>query len=270
MNKAIKLTLLAGLLLPIPTHAQLEVRELGLNDGGASKNVTVVPQSLETELGKYSFSYDIDEIIFNHQYDAAKHVIDRLQMPDQTKIYVFWYNSLIEKNLMPNSIPEGSVTLSNILLKSDFNTSMVKNRQDFDAYMRHNFTRKLNQIVPVEINRKVGNKLLFSITNNTDFTLREIYGNLRVVDTVTKQVYIDQDVSKYVGLSTRNDSYFTLDIPLRVEGWETRQENLAYKFTVKRVHLSNGMIFDADQYYFKIMGLKPVINDFPFTQIKEK
>lgn len=270
MIKKYSLSLLAGLMFPLLAHAQLEVKELGLNDGGASPNVTVVPQSIDTELGKYSFSYDIDEIIFNHQYAAAKHVIDRLQMPDQTKIYVFWYNALIEKNLMPKSIPDGSVTLSNILLKSDLNTSMVKNRSDFDAFMRNNFTRKLNLIVPVEINRKAGDTLLFSISNNTDFTLNELYGNLRVVDTQTKQVYIDEDVSKYVGLGSGKEAYFTLKKPLRVDGWKERQDNLAYKFTVKRVRLSNGMVFDADQYYFKIMGLKPEMNPFPFTQIKEK
>lgn len=273
MNIKLSLSLIASLMLPLATHAQFQVKDLGLSDGGATNNVFVVQQKKNTELGKYSFSYNIDEIIFNHQYDAAKHVIDGLQMPDQTKIYTFWYNSLIEKNLTPKSLPEGSVTLDNILRKSTFDTSMVKNKKDFDAFLRHNFTEKLNAVVPVQVNRKIGNLLLFTISNHSDFGLQEIYGNLRIVDSKTKRVYVDEDITKTIGLgmglASGKDSYFRLRQSVDVDGWKERQEDLAYKFTVKRVRLSNGLVFDADQYYFKIMSLKPVVNEFPFTQIKE-
>lgn len=263
------ITLLVASTVFSTANAQFEVKELGLNDGGNAKNVFVVPKDIPTDLGKYSFSYDIDEIVYNHQYDAAKHVIDRLSWANQTKIYAFWNNALVEKKLTPRSIPEGSVTLANILLKSKFNTDIVNNREDFDAFIRSQYTKKLNDIIPVVIRAKRGNFLDFDIINYSDFKISSIKGNVRVVDTQDNRIYIDDNVSVSISLPFNTSGVFTLNKPLRLEEWKARTENVAYKFTVTSVKFSNGTVFNADEYYFKIKNSKPKINPFPFTQISE-
>lgn len=262
--------LIAASTLFTTANAQFEVKELGLNDGGQSKNVFVIPKDIRTDLGKYSFSYDIDEIIYNHQYDAAKHVIDRLSWADQTKIYTFWYNALVEKKLTPKSLPQGSVTLANILLKSNFDTEMVQNRQDFDAFIRAQHTKKLNAVIPVVIGFKRGNFLEFDITNYSDFDIKSLKGNIRVIDTQDNRIYIDDDVSVPINLASQKTGIFTLNKPLRLEEWKARTENVAYKFTVTSVKFNDGTVFNADEYYFKVQDAKQKINAFPFTQIPQK
>jgi len=251
-------------------NAQFEVKELGLADGGQSKNVFVIQRAVETDLGQYSFSYDIDEIIFNHQYDAAKHVIDQLSWADQTKIYTFWYNALIEKKLNPRSLPEGSVTLANILRKSPINADMVNSMEDFDAFIRAQHTRKLNEVVPVMIAAKRGNFLDFDITNNTDFQVLSISGNIRVIDTQNNRIYIDDDVVVPINIQANQAGVFSLNKPLRLEEWKARTENVAYKFTVKSLKFKDGTVFNADEYYYQVKNSKQKLNAFPFTEIPEK
>ena len=196
-------------------------------------------------------------------------MIDRLSWADQTKIYSFWYNALVEKKLTPHSIPEGSVTLANILLKSNLNTDIVHNINDFDAFIRSQYTKKLNAIIPVIINSKQGNFLKFDITNYSDFDISSLQGNIRVIDTKDNRIYIDDNVSVPLRLSSNKSETFTLNKPLRLEEWKARTENVAYKFTVTSVKFKDGTVFNADEYYFKIKNSKSKINDFPFTQISE-
>lgn len=250
-------------------NADLFFKELGLGSGGQADNVQVINQNTETALGKYSFSYDIDEIIFNHQYDAAKHIIDTLPWSDQTKFYVFWHNAYIEKKLMPKKKTYDTVTLGNIIKKVDAKTDDVKNIEDFNAYIRFQYTRKLNEIAPVIINAKKGNILEFFAHNNTDYKVKKIKGNLRIEDTSSKRVLIDERVSYNINLPSDHMKPFTINMVSRLPAsdWRDKSDNLSYRFTVTEIELSDGTVFNADDEYFKMHKRTNQLDERPFTAI---
>lgn len=244
--------------------AQLDFKELSLNNGGVANNVSVIPMNNETELGKYSLSYNVDKIT-SGEFNSAKHVIDRLPLQDQAKIYTFWNDALIEKQLTPNSTSNGSVTLSNILNKSQVDTSMIKNLSDYRIFARDNYTKKLNKLIPVTIYEKNGALLKFHIKNNTDFDVSKIRGNLRVVDSKNRRVILDKDLVERVGVLSGNESIFRIYQGSRLDNWKENND-LAFNFTVTGIVFSDGRDFDADKFYQEIQGYKIVLDQSPFTE----
>lgn len=249
-------------------HAGFEVREMGLNGPGYGDNVQVIPMNNDLEAAKLRFSYDVDEIEFNHQYKAAKHLIDRLPLADQSKIKLFWHHAMIEKALMPESLTEGSVTLKNILLKSPYDTAMIKNDADFQAFVRHSYTEKLNQILPVKVIEKNGNLFRYQISNNTDYRIKKIHVNFRVMDAQSGRIYMDEMVTESgMFLAPKKTGHYTFNQPSRLEGWSSIQQGLLYKVTVTKVEFYGGKVFDADRMYHAIKDSQLKLDPHPFTEI---
>lgn len=260
-------------------QAEFEVRENGL-DRGYTDNLTVVPLDKDIEAAKLKFSYDVDEIEFNHQYKAAKHFINRLSLQERAKIDLFWHEALIEKALTPKTLTKGSVSLRSILQKSHHDTSLINTEQDLDVLVRHTYTQKLNKLVPVWVMEKNGNHFDLVVDNHTDFRIKKIYFNFRVVDQVSGRPYMDESVAEsglFVGAG--KSGKFTINMPSRVEGWYNLKDNLAYKVTVTKVEfygeagqplvkLIDGKTFDADRFYQGVKDSKEVLDPFPFTEFE--
>lgn len=265
-----KKTILVAAMLSVATSAiaGFQVREMSLNGPGYTNNVQVIPMDAMQEAAKHKLSYNFDEIEFNHQYKAVKHVLDRLPIQQQAKVNLFWHNALIEQELAPKTIPIGSVSVKTILEKSPYDTSIIKNAEDLDEFVRYTYTEKLNQTVPVQVIEKEGNIISFSAVNLTDQRISKIRGNLRVMDTVTGQIYVDENVTESgLWFYPKKETEITINMPSRVVGWKEKNSNLAYKFTVTEVQFAGGKKFNADEFYQKVKNSKQVLDPHPFTEI---
>ena len=264
-----KKTLLAVLTacVPVTSFAQFEVREFSLNGGGYTDNIKVVPMDNQLELSKFSFAYNPDTIALDRQYNAARHVIDRLSISDQTKILMFIHDATIEQRLSPKGVPAGEVTLLNIVKKSKHNTARVLNAEDHNAYVRNAYLQKLNSFVPVIINNKRGQYLDFTMQNKTQFHIKRIYGNIRVVDKTNGRVLHDEMVKLPGALNSMNTRMLSLNLPSRLKNWKGLDENLGYKFAVTKVEFYDSPTFDVDSFYQAIANDKQYFDPYPFTQV---
>lgn len=265
MNLKNKLTALFFATLTTSAFAQIDFKELSLNNGGAATNVKVIPINNETELGKFSLSYDVDKIVYGGEFNAAKHVIDRLSLPDQAKIYAFWNNALLEKKLIPHSISNGSVTLNNILKKSDLNTSQIETLEDYRVFNRGNYTKKLNEIIKVGFYDKTSGLLQFDVNNRSDFNLKKVYGNIRVLDLKTKRILLDVDIKESIRVPSGRMRILNVYQGSRLPNWANRKEDLMYSLVLTGVEFDNGTKLMVDEYYQELQHNKIVLNKYPFT-----
>lgn len=249
-------------------QAGFEVREMGLGGGGYGDNIKVIPLDNDLEASKLRFSYDADEIEHNHQYKAAKHLIDRLPLAESAKIKLFWHNALIEKALMPKSLSQGSVTLKNILLKSPYDTAMLKTEADYEAFVRQTYVEKLNQILPIRVLEKNGNIFRYSIVNNTDYRISKIHVNFRVMDAKNRRIYMDEMITASgMFLGAKQTGHYSFNKPSRLEGWSNIKDGLIYKVTVTKVEFFGGRSFDADKFYHDVKNTQVALDPFPFTEM---
>lgn len=266
----IKKSLLAAsvFLVSLSAHSGFDVREIGLEQG-YTDNVVILPIDRSVEGAKLRFSYDIDEIEFNHQYQAAKHFIDRLPLQDSAKIKLFWHDAVVEKELTPKTLTEGSVTLNNILLKSPHNTSLIKSEVELDAYIRKAYMDKLNLMVPAKVVEKKGNRIHYQVGNFTDYRIKKIYMNFRAVDSVTGRVLMDEMLTdSLVSLAQGKTSKYVLNLPSRLDQWRDMSDGIVYKITITKVDFWGGKTFDADQLYHDVKASQStVIDQFPFTEL---
>lgn len=264
-----KKTLLAVLTACVSatSFAQFDVREFSLNGGGYTDNIKVVPMDNQLELSKFSFAYNPDTIALDRQYNAARHVVDRLSIPDQTKILMFIHDATIEQRLAPKGMPSGEVTLLNIVKKTKHNTARVLNAEDHNAYVRNAYLQKLNSFVPVIINNKRGQYLDFTMQNKTQFHIKRIHGNIRVVDKTNNRVLHDEMVKLPASLNSMNTRMLSLNMPSRLKNWKGLDENLAYKFAVTKVEFYDSPVFDVDSFYQSIASDKQYFDPYPFTQV---
>lgn len=263
-----KLILVAGLLAFGNAQAGFEIKELGLNGPGYGTNLKVIPMDLKLELGKHKFSYDADEINFNHQYAGAKHVIDRLSFPERAKIELFVHNAIIEKKLAPHTIPVGEVTLDTILSKSPYDTTLVKNEKDLDVFIKQAYHDKLNAMVTVKTVKKRGNIFEMEVQNNADFRISKIRGKLKVSEIKNNRVIMDEYVTEsgmFVGTGVKSN--LTLNMPSRLEGWVYMNEGLNSKFTVQEVEFFNGLKFNTTQFFDEIKSEIKTLDPHPFNEI---
>lgn len=265
-----KKSLIAVALLAVASSsmAQFEVREMSLNGPGYGDNVKVVPMDTLKELKNHKFSYDPDEINFNHQYKGAKHAIDRLSLGDQTKILLFIHNAVIEKRLAPNTVPSGEVSLDVILKKSPYKVGHIKTKADVEKFIRQAYQDKLNSMVNVQGVSKSGNFIQMQADNHTDFKISKVTGNLKVANTMTKTPLMDAMVTEYgMGFAAGTTTTYTLNMPSRVEGWYHMKDNLGFNFTVHEIEFSNGDKFNADKFYLDIKSRLQTLDPYPFTEI---
>jgi hypothetical protein len=249
------------------SYAQFEVREFSLNGGGYTDNIKVVPMDNQLELSKFKFAFNPDTIALDRQYSAARHVVDRLSISDQTKILMFIHDATIEQRLAPSGVPSGEVTLLNIVKKSSHDTAHVLNAEDHNAYVRHAYLQKLNSFVPVIISEKRGQFLDFTMQNKTQFHVKRIYGNIRIVDKTNGRVIHDEMVKLPAALTAMDSRMLTLNMPSRLKDWKGLAENLAYKFAVTKVEFYDSEPFDADEFYKTITSDRQYFDPYPFTQI---
>lgn len=264
-----KKTLLALSLLSgsVIANAQFEVREFSLNGGGYTDNIKVIPMDNQLELNKFKFAFDPEIISGHQQYNASRHVVDRLSIPDQTKILMFIHDATIEQRLAPDGVPSSEVTLLNILKKSRHDTAHVLNADDHSAFVRHAYLEKLNSFVPVIISDKRGQFLDFTMQNKTQFHIKGIYGNIRVVDKTNGRVIHDEMVKLPAALTATNSRIISLNMPSRLKNWKGLDENLAYKFAVTKVDFYDSETFDSDAFYQAITSDRQLFDPYPFTQI---
>lgn len=248
--------------------AQFEIREMSLNGPGYGDNLKVVPMDAIYELESHSFSYDPDEIFFNHQYAGAKHAIDRLPLHEQTKIHLFIHNAVLEKRLAPHTIPSGEVSLAVILKKSPYNTSHIKTKEDADKFIRQAYQDKLNVFVKVSGLDKSGNLIKMHADNHTDFKISKITGNLKVANTISGQPLMNAMVTEYgMGFNPGTSKVYTLNMPSRVEGWYQMKDNLGFEFTVHEIEFASGDKFNADAFYLELKNKVQTLDPDPFTEI---
>lgn len=263
-----KLILVAGLLALGNAHAEFKVKELGLNGPGYGTNLKVIPADLKVELGKYKLSYDSDEINLNHQYAGAKHVIDRLSYSDQAKIILFVHNAIIEKRLAPNTIPDGQVTLGDIIKKSPYDTRSIKNEQMLDAFIKQAYLDKLNAMVAVKTIKKRGNIFEMEVQNNSDFKISKMRGRFEVSEIKNGRKIMDEFVTEYtMFVGSGVTSAFTLNMPSRLEGWTQINDGLNAKFTALEVEFHNGLKFNSADFYEEIKSQVKTLDPKPFTEI---
>lgn len=262
--------LIAVALMTLTTSAiaQLEVREMSLNGPGYGDNVKVVPMDAVQELKHHKFSYDPTEIVFNHQYAGAKHVIDRLPVADQVKIILFMHNAIIEKRLAPHTVPSGEVTLDVILQKSPYSTNRIKTQADADKFIRQAYQDKLNDFVNVRGLSKVGNLVNMEADNHTDFKISRVIGNLKVSNSLTGHPLMDAMVTEFgMGFGAGETIKYQLNMPSRVEGWYHMKDTLKYNFIVHEILFANGEKFNADDFYLELKSKVRKLDAYPFTEI---
>lgn len=248
--------------------AQFDIREMSLNGPGYTDNFKVIPLANDKELKQHKFSYDPDEIHFNHQYAGAKHVIDRLSLADQTKIYLFIHNAIIEKRLAPKTVPSGEIGLDVILKKSPYNTHGIKTKSEAEDFIRKAYLDKLNAFVPVTGLQKLGNAVYMQAINHTDMRISKITGNLKVSNAQSGRLLMDAMVTESgMGFSAGATTKYTLNMPSRVEGWYQMNDGLSFGFTVHEIEFSNGEKFNADKFYLELRSKIAKLDPYPFTEI---
>lgn len=263
-----KLILVAGLLALGNAQAGFEVKELGLNGPGYGDNLNVIPMNTKLELTKHKFSYDPDEINFNHQYAGAKHVIDRLSYSDRAKIILFIHNAIIEKKLAPHTIPDGEVTLEAIIKKSPYDTRAIKTEQMLNAFIKQAYLDKLNAMVAVKAIKKRGNIFDMEVQNNSDFRIAKMRGRFEVSESKNGRKIMDEFVTEYgMFVGTGVTSAFTLNMPSRLQGWTQINDGLNVKFTALEVEFYNGLKFNSADFYEEIKSQVQTLDPHPFTEI---
>lgn len=237
-------------------NAEVILEHASLNSGGYVKNISVVPQDLSVATGKYKLSYSIYKMAYNHEFLAAKHVIDLLPMKEQGKVYAFWHAANIENKLDPKGVPDGQVRISDILKKSTVNTTGLRTLDDYDAFMRKYYTEKTNQIISVTASKKIGEFVPFTIVNNTGFNISKIYGKVYLVDTNTNQHLAEYDLNKNILVPSKKSDIFNLKFDLTdPDQIDAQGRASAYKFVVTGVDFSNAASFYPDNYYYEIKRL---------------
>lgn len=251
MKKQIILS--AAILLAGTANAELILEHASLNHGGFVKNVQVIPKDTSVELGDFYFSYDINKIAYNHEFKAAKHVIDQLPLSQQAKIYGFWTTALIEHKLDPNGVPAGNVALRDILDKSPLQTQYIQSIDDFNKFERLLYTDVTNRLIPVMIIDVKGNTLHFSINNHTGYNIKKVYGNLRIVEKSSNEQVLQLDLSKTTTVPKGKGAIFTIKMDSSDPHWANANlTELAYKFVVTGIEFAERDAFYPDQYYFEM------------------
>lgn len=252
-----KNTLLAVIaIMATSANAEVILENASLNSGGYVKNVTVIPQDLSVAVGEYSLSYDIYKMAYNHEFMAAKHVLDRLPMSEQAKVYAFWHAANIENKLDPKGVPDGNVKISDILKKSTVKSAGLRTIADYDVFLRNYYTEKTNQIISVTATERNGNIVPFTINNYSGFNVRKIYGKVFLIDSTTGQQLIEYSLDKNILVPSKKSDIFNIKFDANDPDWVDAQGRaLAYKFVVTGIDFSNASSFYPDQYYYVMKRL---------------
>lgn len=262
----IKFLTLSVLLVSTATtvNAEITFQENKTSGVGYTQNMQIAPMDQDLELSKRFFSYDHNKIVFDHQYDAAKPLIDRLSMPEQTKIMIFWYGAALERELDRPYFDDndvGTATLAEILKNSPYDTSGVNTLDEYNKFIRFALQDKMNKFLNVKLKYNVGQRFVFEVDNRTNHNLARLDGRLRVSQ--TKQdgqiTYADYTVSTMAHAKRHDVGTFALNLDLNSSDFDLKAP-LNFEFLATTISFLDRPPFNATVFYDQIQGNKAKFN----------
>lgn len=254
--KQLTVALAAAVALTTFTGA-FKIEELSLNQG-YSDNIRIVQPELVGETSKHYLSNDIKDIYLNVRDLETKHIYDRLPQQYKLNLNAYLHRTSLENAIAGSPLKRGDevekISLLQIIEENNPNTENVRSNEDYLQLLRAMYQDVFDHYFAVALLEKNGDTVKATFTNFSQYKIRAIRGNLRILDKIDGTVIYDGQFKQTFALALPSDRMIKFSETAKIDNpnfTNIPSERLVYQAQVQEVTLNNGQYLNLQQIYDK-------------------
>lgn len=235
----------------------LKIEELSLNKG-YSDNMRIVQPELVGEISKHYLSNDIKDIYYNLRDLETKHIYDRLPQQYKYSLNAYLHKTSLENTLGGSPLSRGDevtkYSLLEIIEENDPSTENVRTNEQYLSLLRAMYQDTFDRFFTVSLIEKKGSKVSAAFTNYSQFTVRSIKGNLRILESENGKVVYDGNFSQRFAVPLSPDRMMNFSETVNIANprfTNIPSEKLIYQAKVQEVVLADGKYLNLQQLFDK-------------------
>lgn len=234
-----------------------KVSELSLNSG-LSDNITIVQPDLENELSSHYLSNDIQDIYLNVRDLETKHIYERLPQQYKLNLNAYMHQISLENAIAGSPLKRGDevekISMLKIIEDNNPSTENIRTNEDYLTVLRAMYQDVFDYHFAVALLEKKGNTVKATFTNFSQFKIRAVRGNLRILDKIDGKVIYDGQFKQRFALPLPHDRMIKFSETVKIDNpnfVNIPSERLVYQAQVQEVTLDNGQYLNIQQVFDK-------------------
>lgn len=235
----------------------LKIEELSLNKG-YSENMRIVQPELVGEASKHYLSNDMKDIYYNLRDLETKHIYDRLPQQYKYSLNAYLHRTSLENALGGSPLSRGDevtkISLLDIIEENSPNTESIRTNEQYLSLLRAMYQDTFDRFFTVSLIEKKGSKVSAAFTNYSQFKVRSIKGNLRILENEGGKVVYDGPFTQRFALALPPDRMINFSETVNIANpryTNIPNEKLIYQAKVQEVVLADGKYLNLQQLFDK-------------------
>lgn len=234
-----------------------KVSELSLNKG-LSDNITIIQPELVNELSSHYLSNDIKDIYLNVRDLETKHIYDRLPQAYKYNLNAYLHRTSLENAIAGSPLKRGDevekISMLTIIEENNPSTENIRTNEDYLTVLRAMYQDVFDYYFAVALLEKKGDTVKATFTNFSQYKIRAIRGNLRILDKIDGTVIYDGQFKQRFAMALPNDRMIKFSETVKIDNpnfVNIPNERLVYQARIQEVTLDNGQYLNIQQVFDK-------------------
>lgn len=235
----------------------LKIEELSLNNG-YTDNLRIVQPELVGEASKHYLTNDVKEIYLNLRDLETKHIYDQLPQKYKLNLNAYLHRTSLENALGGSPLSRGEevekVSMLQIIEENNPSTENIRNNEDYLTLLRAMYQDTFDQFFTVSLMEKTGNKVSAAFTNYSQYKIRSIKGNIRILENEKGTVVYDGPFSQTFVLPLAPDRMIKFTETININNPRFTNipgDKLIYQAKVQEVVLHTGQYLNLQEIFDK-------------------
>lgn len=253
-----QVAVVVGAMIALSTFTgALKIEELSLNNG-YTDNLRIVQPELVGETSKHYLTNDVKEIYLNLRDLETKHIYDRLPQKYKYNLNAYLHRTSLENALAGSPLSRGEevekVSMLEIIEENNPSTENIRTNEDYLKLLRAMYQDTFDRFFTVSLIEKKGNKVDATFTNYSQYKVRSIKGNLRILENENGKVVYDGTFTQSFVAPVPSDRMIKFSETVKIDNPRFTNipgDKLIYQAKVQEVVLSNGQYLNLQEIFDK-------------------